>query len=578
MASKNNLPSFTRVLTAFCLVLFVFLFLPTSLSNLSEILKYLLLVGIIVLLMMYNQVLGSLASSLSPVQDGDQSKPENANVVESNRTNTLYDNLKQLVLSTVKALNPKFDSAIYMIDPEAGVFSSQGSNADDFLDSIPTNNSIISSILQQSSTVYQKDDKDAWNEIFENKPWRGSECVIGSPISLHGAVAGFVLTRIDHFSDLTDKDRSVLGAMGKFISHGLGSLESLEKHIMGEENKARILELLSELNFKSDESQVLDHFKYLIRTFFYYDRLTVSLQNENELNLVIKLVDGIEDEFVKDTEFPSHGTLHGLPTVSGKVILSQNWKKSHANVARFNSTEAPTDFQSVLGVPIMIDGESRGSLFIESMTGRPYTKADEQTFILIGRVLGASLHWLFEYEKIYQNATHDGLSKLLNHQTYKERFAEEIQRAKRFQHHMAVLIFDLDKFKRINDTLGHPYGDYVIQTVAKIMSENVRTIDVVARYGGEEFAIILINTTAEMAMVVAQRIVDNIAEYPYSMDGESVRMTISGGMSEYPTHSENLKDLIDLADKAMYNAKQNGGNGIIIHSNGTATTTSTQNG
>jgi len=77
-------------------------------------------------------------------------------------------------------------------------------------------------------------------------------------------------------------------------------------------------------HFKSDESQVLDHFKYLIRTFFYYDRLTVSLQNENELNLVIKLVDGIEDEFVKDTEFPSHGTLHGLPTVSGEVILSQN--------------------------------------------------------------------------------------------------------------------------------------------------------------------------------------------------------------------------------------------------------------
>jgi len=185
--------------------------------------------------------------------------------------------------------------------------------------------------------------------------------------------------------------------------------------------------------------------------------------------------------------------------------------------------------------------------------------------------MGASLNWLMEYEKIYQNATHDGLSKLLNHQTYKERFSEEIQRAKRFQHHMAVLIFDLDKFKRVNDTLGHPYGDYVIQTVAKIMSENVRTIDVVARYGGEEFAIILINTTPEMALVVAQRIVDNIADYPYSMNGESVQMTISGGMSLYPTHSENMKDLIDLADKAMYNAKQVGGNQIKIHSNDDAT-------
>jgi diguanylate cyclase (GGDEF)-like protein len=521
--------------------------------------------------MIYSQLLGSLTSS--PAQAAEVADTDESTTYQTDlkTTNHLYENLKKLVLSTVKAINPKFDSAIYMIDPEAGVFSLQASHTDDFLDSIPSNNSIISSILKDTSTVYQKDDKDGWNELFDVKPWRGSECVIGSPISLHGSIAGFVLTRIDHFSDMTDKDKSVLQTMGKFISHGLGSLESLEKHIMGEENKSRIIEILSELNFKSDESQVLDHFKYLIRTFFYYDRLTISLKSEKELNSIIKLVDGVIDEFVEGTEFPSHGTLHGLPTVSEKVVLSQNWKESHENVARFNSNEAPTDFQSVLGVPIIAYGESRGSLFIERITGQPYTKADEQNLTLIGRVMGASLNWLMEYEKIYQNATHDGLSKLLNHQTYKERFSEEIQRAKRFQHHMAILIFDLDKFKRVNDTLGHPYGDYVIQTVAKIMSENVRTVDVVARYGGEEFAIILINTTPEMALVVSQRIVDNIADYPYSMNDETIQMTISGGMSLYPTHSENMKDLIHLADKAMYDAKQVGGNQIKIYSNDDAT-------
>ena len=97
------------------------------------------------------------------------------------------------------------------------------------------------------------------------------------------------------------------------------------------------------------------------------------------------------------------------------------------------------------------------------------------------------------------------------------------------------------------------------------MSENVRTIDVVARYGGEEFAIILVNTTAEMGLVVAQRIVDNIANYEFSMDGEKVRMAISTGMSEYPTHSDNIKDLIEYADQSMYETKQNGGNGVIIY-------------
>ena len=571
MSTINNLPTFTRALAAFCLVLFIFLFLPESLSNYSGILRYLILLGIIVILMIYSQLLGSLTSS--PAQAAEVADTDESTTYQTDlkTTNHLYENLKKLVLSTVKAINPKFDSAIFMIDPEAGVFSLQASHTEDFLDSIPSNNSIISSILKNTSIVYQKDDKDGWNQLFDDKPWRGSECVIGSPISLHGSIAGFVLTRIDHFSDMTDKDKAVLQTMGKFISHGLGSLESLEKHIMGDENKSRIIEILSELNFQSDESQVLDHFKYLIRTFFYYDRLTISLKSEKDFNSIIKLVDGVIDEFVEGTEFPSHGTLHGLPIASEKVVLSQNWKESYENVARFNSNEAPTDFQSVLGVPIIANGESRGSLFIERITGQPYTTADEQNLTLIGRVMGASLNWLMEYEKIYQNATHDGLSKLLNHQTYKERFSEEIQRAKRFQHHMAVLIFDLDKFKRVNDTLGHPYGDYVIQTVAKIMSENVRTVDVVARYGGEEFAIILINTTPEMALVVSQRIVDNIADYPYSMNDETIQMTISGGMSLYPTHSENMKDLIDLADKAMYDAKQVGGNQIKIHSNDDAT-------
>ena len=127
------------------------------------------------------------------------------------------------------------------------------------------------------------------------------------------------------------------------------------------------------------------------------------------------------------------------------------------------------------------------------------------------------------------------------------------------------MIFDLDKFKKVNDTLGHQYGDYVIQTVAKIMLDNVRAVDVVARYGGEEFAIILINTTAAMSNVVAKRIVSNIADYNFSMNDIDTKITISGGMSEYPTHTKEMKELIEYADQAMYETKQNGGNNITIH-------------
>ena len=281
--------------------------------------------------------------------------------------------------------------------------------------------------------------------------------------------------------------------------------------------------------------------------------------------MLIKIIDGDKDMFTEGTDFPTNGSLHGLPVIKGNSIITSNWQETHDNLFRFNSSEINENYKSVLGVPIVVNKQNQGSILLERRSNLRYSELDEHNLLLIGNVLGSALYWKNEYEKIYMDATHDGLSGLLNHQTFKDRFRDEVKRAERFQQKMAIMIFDLDKFKKVNDTLGHQYGDYVIQTVAKIMLDNVRAVDVVARYGGEEFAIILINTTAAMSNVVAKRIVSNIADYNFSMDDIETRITISGGMSEYPTHTKKMKELIEYADQAMYETKQNGGNNITIH-------------
>ena len=252
--------------------------------------------------------------------------------------------------------------------------------------------------------------------------------------------------------------------------------------------------------------------------------------------------------------------------ITGTYFQTNDWRASHQNMFRFKSSELNDyKYKSMIGVPIIIEGESRGAIVLEKVDTIPFLKQELADLILIGQVLGSALHWKSEYEKIHKNATHDGLTGLLNHQTFKEKFNDEIQRAARFQQKMAVMMFDLDKFKSVNDTLGHQYGDYVIQTVSKIMVDNVRAVDVVARYGGEEFAVILINTTAIMSNIVAQRIVDSIAEYQFSLNDVETRLTISGGMSEYPTHADNMRQLIEIADQELYATKDRGGNGITIH-------------
>ena len=481
--------------------------------------------------------------------------------------------LTDTVLLLSSSISEKCFSAIYIIDTQKQNYFLQTEDVNIFCDSIPIANQLVTDYNYKGKKLYQKDNPEEWNEIFNNKNWRGSECAIFSPIYLSNNKVGFILSMVNHFTEINSKKQEFHGDLGNFISFGIDILGILEERTISEENKSLILNIISDIDFKSDNQIIYNKFKFLIVSLFKYDRLTISIIKANKnrreydkgLNLIIKIIDGDKDMFTEGTDFPTNGSLHGLPVIKGTSVITSNWQETHDNLFRFNSSEINETYKSVLGVPIVVNKQNQGSILLERKTNLGFSDLDKHNLLLIGNVLGSALYWKNEYEKIYTDATHDGLSGLLNHQTFKDRFQDEVKRAERFQQKMAIMIFDLDKFKKVNDTLGHQYGDYVIQTVSKIMLDNVRAVDVVARYGGEEFAIILINTTAAMSNVVAKRIVSNIADYNFSMNDIDTRITISGGMSEYPTHTKEMKELIEYADQAMYETKQNGGNNITIH-------------
>ena len=524
---------------------------------------------------MYNRILEEIENP----EDNNEFDIESQGTVSEIKLNRaspkkLYEYLTKFVIQTTKSINENSNSAIYIIDPQKNNFTIQNGNTSEFVDSISLTNQIVKKHLTNKKKFHQKEYPKEWSELFFGQSWRGSECAIFSPVNINGSIAGFIMTRLDHFNKATDKEIDLFSQLAEYVSFSLSNLESLEQHMAGEDSKTLILEILSNLDFKSDTQNIFNQFKYLIRTFFKYERATISIRKESEnrrkydkgVTSTIKLVDGDKDEYIEGSDFPTNGSLQGLPVISGTYFQTNDWRESHHNMFRFKSSESDDyKYKSVMGVPIIIEGESRGSIILEKNDNSSFSNHELADAVLIGQVLGSALHWKYEYEKIHKNATHDGLTGLLNHQTFKERFNDEVQRAARFQQKMAVMMFDLDKFKKVNDTLGHQYGDYVIQAVAKIMIDSVRAVDVVARYGGEEFAVILINTTAVMSNIVAQRIVDTIADYKFSLNGVGTRLSISGGMSEYPTHADNMRQLIEIADQEMYATKKRGGNGITIH-------------
>ncbi|MFC1513121.1 putative bifunctional diguanylate cyclase/phosphodiesterase [Thermodesulfobacteriota bacterium] len=152
------------------------------------------------------------------------------------------------------------------------------------------------------------------------------------------------------------------------------------------------------------------------------------------------------------------------------------------------------------------------------------------------------------------NALHDELTGLPNRTLLMERIKQSIKHAKRDLQPLAILVMDLDRFKEINDALGHHYGDFLLQKVADRLQEVIRASDTLARLGGDEFSVSLEAADAIQAKIVSQKITESLQQ-PFLIEGHSLNIGISIGIAIYPTHGNDCDTLLQHADVAMYSAK-----------------------
>ena len=158
----------------------------------------------------------------------------------------------------------------------------------------------------------------------------------------------------------------------------------------------------------------------------------------------------------------------------------------------------------------------------------------------------------------------DGLTEILNRREFDRMFPIELNRAVRYDHNLSLVFIDLDHFKEINDKYGHLTGDHVLQIFAKLVKSTIREIDQFARYGGEEFVLILYEADRDGAYVLAERIRKLIEGANFGeVDDEPVRVTVSIGIASLPKNGSTEKDLIESADKAVYQAKREGRNRVV---------------
>lgn len=167
-------------------------------------------------------------------------------------------------------------------------------------------------------------------------------------------------------------------------------------------------------------------------------------------------------------------------------------------------------------------------------------------------------------QKLLEMNMRDGLTGIFNRRFLETRLNEEFNRHKRYGGIFSIIMFDIDFFKRVNDTYGHQCGDFILKSISSRASSLIRNVDFLSRYGGEEFCCLLPETGIPAALTVAERFRSAIEKQENNFDGNVIKVTISLGVAEFSKDLESATMLIKKADEALYRAKKEGRNKVVV--------------
>jgi diguanylate cyclase (GGDEF)-like protein len=359
--------------------------------------------------------------------------------------------------------------------------------------------------------------------------------------------------RVDHF------DSETIDLLTLFSTQASIALQNARLYSL-EQQRARQLQAINAIAQQTtavlDLEDLLGRVCQLIQDAFGVSHVSLFLREDHDLVLRAH-----------------HGTLTPCIPEGGRFaatmepwasILAESCTSMERDLCETPAGRFFAESASRLCIPLVSFGQTLGVLALDSSRTDAFSDGDQQSLESVADICATAIQNAHYVDRVKQLAYLDGLTGIFNRRFFELRIMEEIERARRYGTGMAVIMADIDEFKRLNDEFGHVLGDEVLRQVSSLFHQQLRKVDVVCRYGGEEFGILLTQVNPEQAIAVAEKLRKMVEGWQFP--GVPRTVTISAGAATYPQHGTTRDGLVRAADSALYSAKQAGRNKVRLAS------------
>jgi len=386
---------------------------------------------------------------------------------------------------------------------------------------------------------------------------QSTQSEVAIPLMVRDEVVGVLDCQSDRLSHFDDETIDLLTLFSTQASIAIQNarLYSLERQ------RARQLEAINVIAQQStavmDLQDLLARVCSVIRQAFRVPHVSLFLRDEGDL--VLRAHDGTLTPCVAlDTRFPANQQPWSHILATSGTAIENDISLTAGSFKLF------IEAASRMSIPLISFGQTLGVLTLHSSKPHAFREDELQSLESVADICASSIQNAHYLERVKQLAYLDGLTGIFNRRFFELRISEEIERARRYTFNMAVIMADIDQFKKLNDEFGHLLGDEVLRQVSSLFHQQLRKMDVVCRYGGEEFAILLTQTNAQHAVGVGEKLRRVVESWQFP--GVPRMVTISAGVASFPEHGCSRDELVRAADNALYAAKQAGRNRVCLTS------------